>query len=150
MTATYTNQPGVRPIDTVRFEIDDKDTIPETDAMLSDEEIQYLIDSSRHILLAAASAAEAVATKFSDEASEKTVDDFTLKFSGGGQAESYTARAKSLRDRAYRTVGGKVYAGGISESDKRGMEQDTDRVDSAFTIGMDDNVAAGERGISEF
>ena len=42
MTATYTNQPGTRNIDTVRAEIDYKDCIPETDAQLSDEEIDVL------------------------------------------------------------------------------------------------------------
>ena len=40
MTATYTNDPTNRPIDRVRLEIDDRDTIPETDALLTDEEIQ--------------------------------------------------------------------------------------------------------------
>ena len=36
MTATYINDPTNRPIDTVRFEVDDRDT---DNAALSDEEI---------------------------------------------------------------------------------------------------------------
>jgi len=133
--------------------IDDKDTIPETDALLSDEEIQYLIDTSRHILLAAASAAEAVATKFSDEASSKQVGDLKITYADGGQAESYKTMAKALRNRAYRRAGSGVYAGGISHADKDTQEEDTDRVQPAFSKGMDDHESSGtttDRGILEY
>ena len=46
MTATYSNDPAGRQIDEMRFLIDDKDT---DNALLSDEEISYLIGSYRHL-----------------------------------------------------------------------------------------------------
>jgi hypothetical protein len=151
MTATFTNQPGVRDIDTVRVEIDDKDCTPETDAILTDEEIQYYIDNNAHILLASAAAADAVASKYSDDAKSKTVGDLRIDY-GEGRAASYTTRAASLRQRAYRKAAGKVYAGGISVSDKRKRESDTDRVPSEITIGMDDNETsnASVRGVMDY
>jgi len=138
LTATYTNNPSGRQIDAVRFAVDDKDCIPETDAALSDEEIQYLIDSNNHILLAAASAAERIGAKYSSDPQSKTVDDFTITY-GSGRQETYGALAKRLRAEAAKAVGAKIYAGGISKSDKDAAEADTDRVLPQFSIGMDDN-----------
>ena len=138
MTATYTNQPGTRPIDTVRFRVDDRDTIPETDAALSDEEIQYLIDTSTHILTAAAAAADAIAGQYATAAKSKKVGDLEVDY-GKGQAAEYVALAKSLRAEVSKKAGAAVYAGGISKSDKATAEADTDRVPSVFTLGAMDN-----------
>ena len=142
MTATYTNQPGTRDIDTVRFEVDDKDCTPETDAALSDEEIQYLIDSNNHILLASAAAADTIAAKYSDAATSKKVGDLSISYGGGGDgggiAATYQLLAKALRLRAVRTAGGKIYGGGLSKSEKTTVLADTDRVQHEFTVGMDD------------
>ena len=138
MTATYTNDPSGRPVDTVRFEIDDRDTIPETDAALSDEEIQYLIDTNTHILLAAAAAADAIAGKYAADAKSKKVGDLEVDY-GEGQAASYITLAGTLRQRAYRKAGAGVYAGGISKTDKDTAEADSDRVPSVFRMGMMDN-----------
>ena len=149
MTATYTNQPATRPIDTVRFEVDDRDTIPDTDAVLSDEEIQYLIDTNTHILFAAAAAAEAIGSKFASEAASKKVGDLEIDY-GDGQAASYSALAAGLRSRARRKAGVGVYAGGISKTDKDVAEADTDRVPSPFTIGMMNNPATAVDGREDF
>lgn len=154
MSATYTNDPGNRPIDTVRFEVDDRDCIPETDALLSDEEIQYLIDSNTHILLAAAAAADAIAAQYGDTPQRKQVGDLVTDY-GDGLTTSYAGLAKALRSRAYRKAGTGIYAGGISKTDKDTMEDDTDRVQPVFTIGQHDSPGTGsshtvDRGIIDY
>lgn len=146
MTATYTNQPGVRGIDTVRLRIADTDTIPEGDAALSDEEIQYFIDNATHILYAAADAAETIGAKYADLPVSKTVDGFSLSY-GDGQSSSYAMLAKRLRAKAAK--GAKWYAGGLSESDKRTAELDTDRVQPVFQLGMHDH-AGTDTSINDF
>jgi hypothetical protein len=124
-----------RPIDRVRFEVADRDTAT---AKLSDEEIQYLIGDSNHILYAAAAAAEAIGGQSASGLASKSVDDFTLSFPSGDLG-SYSALADALRKRAARKAGGSLYAGGLSKTDKAAMETDLDRVQPAFSIGMDDN-----------
>ena len=147
MTATYTNQPGTVDIDTVRFEVDDKDT---DDAALTDEEIQYLIDSSNHILLASAAAADTIGAKYSDSAVSKKVGDLSITYGGGGIAATYQALAKALRLRAVRTAGSKIFAGGLSKADKATVKADSDRVQSEFTVGMDDAAPDSVRGIVDY
>ena len=146
MTATYANSPGIRNIDTVRFEVDDRDADA---ALLSDEEIQYLIDSNSHILLAAASAAEAIASKYASDAKSKKVGDLEVDY-GEGQAATYESLAKALRSRAYRKAGGNIHAGGVSRSAKNTVVADRDRVPPVFTVGMDDSQGTSVRGIIEY
>jgi hypothetical protein len=150
MTATYTNQPGTVDVDTVRLETDDKDT---DNPLLTDEEIQYYIDSNSHILLAAASAAEGIASKYSDSPSSKSVGDLKLTYDQG-RAVTYGEMAANLRARAYRKAGANIYAGGVSKSDKDAAKADTDRVQPVFTIGMDDAKGSGgqdtDRGIIDY
>ena len=140
MTETYTNDPANRPIDRVRFEVGDTDT---ANAKLSDEEILMLIGDTNHILYAAAAAAEAIGGQDASGLESKSVDDFKLSFPSDGTLGSYSALASSLRMRAARKAGGSLYAGGISKADKAAQEQDADRVQPQFTIGMDDNETVG-------
>ena len=147
MTATYVNDPTGRPIDTVRFEVDDRDT---ANAVLSDEEIQYLIDSNSHILLACAAAADAIGAKYASEVSSKQVGDLRLDYGPGGVGGSYGLLAKSLRLRAVRKAGSKVYAGGLSKAEKITVAKDTDRVLPVFVIGMDDSYPQPDRGIIDY
>ena len=151
MTATYTNQPGTRNIDTVRFEIDDRDCTPETDAVLTDEEIQYLIDSNHHILLAAAAAADAVAAKYAADVETKQVGDLRISYGSGGNAASYESLASTLRARAARKA--VPYVGGMSHAEKTTVKKDTDRVLLEVEVGMDDNETAGtatDRGVMDY
>ncbi len=147
MSATYTNQPGTIDVDTVRFEVDDRDT---ANAVLSDEEIQYLIDGNNHILLACAAAADAIGAKYASEVESKQVGDLRVAYGQGGVAASYGLLAKALRLRAVRKAGAKIHAGGLSKAEKTAVALDTDRVQSEFTVGMDDNVAEGERGLDGY
>ena len=139
MTATYTNNPANRQIDRVRLEIDDRDTIPETDALLSDEEIQYFIDTHKHVLLAAAAAADQLGARFSGDPKSKKVGDLEIDYGEGGRSESFKAVAKSLRDRARRQAGANIYAGGLSQGEKATEKAKTDLVQPSFTVGIHDN-----------
>lgn len=147
MTATYINDPQNRPIDTVRFEVDDRDT---DNAALSDEEIQYLIDSNNHILLAAAAAADAIGAKYASEVESKQVGDLRIAYGSGGVAASYGALAKALRMRVARKAGSKIYVGGLSKAAKTAVKADTDRVQSEFEVGMDDSEPTAERGLVDY
>ena len=147
MTATYTNQPGVRSIDTVRLLIFDRDTIPATDAKLTDEEIQYFIDANAHINLAASEAAMAIAARSAGEGTSKKVGDLMIE----GVGISYRDLAKNLRLKAARTV--KAYAGGLSIAEKDTVDKDTDRPTPDFERGMHDHERSGQtadRGVVDF
>ncbi len=147
MTATYTNQPGTRSIDTVRLLVYDRDTIPETDAKLTDEEIQYFIDANSHINLAASEAALAIAARHAAEGTSKKVGDLMIE----GVGISYRELSKSLRLKAPRTV--KAYAGGLSEAEKDAVDKDTDRPRPDFKRGMHDHERSGQtadRGVIDF
>ncbi len=137
MTATYTNNPTNRPIDRVRLEIDDRDTIPETDALLTDEEIQYYIDSHNHILLAAAAAADQLGARFAGDPKSKKVGPLEIDF-GGGRSAEFKGVAKRLRAQAAKRSG--PFAGGLSKAKKVTGRADTDKVQPVFTIGQDDHT----------
>jgi len=80
--------------DKVRFHIGDTD---ETDQLLQNEEINYLLSETTNVLLAASRAAKTVAAKFSRQA-DKTVGD--LRISLSQKAKAYMALAADLEKRA--------------------------------------------------
>ena len=137
MTATYTNQPGTVDRDTVRHLINDKNVTSSTNALLTDEEIQFHIDNEPHIYIAAAEAATAIASTFGALEKVKEVGDLRREFGEGGRVATYHGIAARLRANAYNKV--TPYAGGLLESEKRTGEQDTDRVDPAFVRDQMDN-----------
>ncbi len=147
MTATYTNQPGVRDVDTVRLKVYDRDTTTASSAKLTDEEIQYFIDSNSHIDLAASEAALAISAKHAGEGTSKKVGDLMIE----GIGMSYRDLAKSLRLKAPRTV--TPFAGGLSEAEKDAVDKDTDRPPADFERGMHDHERSGQtadRGVIDF
>jgi len=80
--------------DKVRFYIGDTD---QTDQLLQDEEINFLLTETTNVLLAASRAAKAVAAKFSRQA-DKAVGD--LRISLSQKAQAYTTLAADLEKRA--------------------------------------------------
>ena len=139
MSFTYTNQPGTRTIDTIRFEVDDK---TETGHVLSDEEIQYLIDNNASTLHAAAAAADTIAGTFARGGmTEKQVGDLRIRYDD--PAAHYATLAKSLRRRAATKAA--PYAGGLSTSDKDTMVADTDRTRIVLIPGRDSDTGSGGR-----
>ena len=153
MTATYTNDPANRPIDEIRFLIRDTDTIPETDALLSDQEILYLLGTHNHVYLAAAAACDTIVAKYAGDVESKQVGDLRISYGSGGQSIDYANLAKTLRTQAAKRSAGKIYAGGISETDKRRIEADPDLVPLVFSVGMDDSEYTGQnvdRGVMDY
>ena len=139
MSATYTNDPNNRQIDRVRLEIDDRDVTTETDALLTDEEIQYYLDTHSNVLLAAAAAAEQLAAKFAGDPKTKIVGPLEISYGDEGRSKTFTAVAKRLRAQVARRGGANLFAGGLSQAKKRTEKALADKVQPSFTIGQDDN-----------
>lgn len=98
MTWTYSGDPSDSDVDAVRFLVGDTDT---TDQLLTNEEIQYLVDEQGSAHTAAAAAANAIAAKFSRKADEsKSVGDLSLSNSYSQRAKSYLDLSTSLQARA--------------------------------------------------
>lgn len=123
--------PGETDRDWIRFVIGDTDS---TDELLQDEEIDAAITNEGNKYAAAAMCAEAIGGKFSRQ-SNKTVG--PLSISASERSAQYFALAERLR----RSIGRRVaaWAGGISESEMRDAEKDTDRVEPSFERGMHDS-----------
>ena len=138
MAATYTNDPANRQIDRVRLEIDDRDTTTEANALLTDEEIQYYIDTHSNVLLAAAAAADQLGARFAGDPKSKKVGDLVIDY-GDGRSATFKAVAMRLRAQVSRRGGANLFAGGLSESEKVTEEAKADKVQPRFTIGQDDN-----------
>jgi hypothetical protein len=103
--------------------------------LILDEEIAYALGQEANARAAAARVARAIAAKFARKA-DKSVGD--LKISFDQQYKHYIALAEELtRDAAI--YGAIPYAGGISESDKQSVEDDTDRVNPSFKRRLHDN-----------
>lgn len=139
MTATYTNDPQNRTIDRVRLEIDDRDVTTEADALLTDEEIQYYLDTHTNVLLAAAAAAEQLAVKFAGDPKSEKVGDLVIDYGAEGRSATFKAVAKRLRAQVSRRGGANMFAGGLSAAKKRTEKALADKVQPSFAIGQDDN-----------
>lgn len=135
MVWSYSGDPAANPKDAVRFYLGDTDP---DDPQLQDEEILFLVQKfAGNVYLAAADAARGLAGKYSRRA-DKAVGDLRLSFSQ--QAQNYWELAKRLQTEAGKRA--VPYAGGISKSDKKTQEEDTDRVRPAFKRGMMRNKRA--------
>ena len=132
MTWTYTS-PLSGDRDKVRTYIGDTDT---TDQLLSDEQIAFALTEEGTVRAASAIAAEWIAALFSRKA-DKSVGDLSISYSQ--RAAQYTALAVRLRGRSSRLA--LPYFGGISETTKDTREDDSDRVEPAFTVDMLDDPA---------
>lgn len=122
--------------DKIRLEIGDTDT---TDQLLSDEEIAYFagkysVSTESGLLLAAARCCEAIAAELA-----RRVD---ISRSLGGEKidkkahqayEHYQTLTTTLREKAVAVAGVSPFAGGISRDSKDTYEEDSDRVEPAFT-----------------
>lgn len=145
MTTTYSNNPSGDQIDAIRLLIGD--TVVAT-AALTDEELQYYLDTAGNLYLAAAYAVEAIMSAQGGGITSKQVGDLKVTYGGPGGASGLAALAKTLRARAARTSG-TPYAGGISVADSDAIEAETDRTDPSFVVGRDDNpsVDTTETGV---
>jgi hypothetical protein len=108
----------------------------QTDPQVQDEEINFALTQRPSIWGAAAMVCRSISSRLSREAD--TVDK-DLRTVLSARAKAYAARANEYDLKAAVRGGAMPYAGGISIADKVTNEQDTDRVQPAFTVSMDDN-----------
>lgn len=114
--------------DRVRFLVQDTDA---NDQLLQDEEIAWLLTEEGSVRAAAIIAAETVAGKFARQA-DSAVGDLSISYSQ--KQAQYAALAARLRRTA--SLSAVPLVGGISVSRKQTVEEDTDRVEPAFAVGM--------------
>jgi hypothetical protein len=146
MSWSYSGNPSSTPLDEVRFLTSDTDqTKPWT---LQDEEIQYAITlysgASPQIgdnLLAAAVCAETALGKLRGIPGRKKVGDLERDYSA--TFKFYQDLATTLRNRA-NLKGVRIYAGGISRSEKQANDSDTDRVLPAARVDGMNHLRQGD------
>src|SRR3990167_10734711 len=124
MTWTYSSTNLSTDLAKVRSLVGDTDT---NDQQLTDEEIDFYLDNACNLYYAAANASEALAGKYQRRV-DKSVGRASLAASQ--RAKGYREQAASLRAQAAVYSGITPYVGGISESDKDAIEDDSDRVRS--------------------
>lgn len=131
----YSGDPTNSQLDEVRFLTGDTDrSRPWT---LQDEEINYTIAQyPSNVLLAAAICAESVVAKLKGTMGDKSVGNLSISYNVT-TIEMYSATAYRLRQRA-NIAGVKLTIGGTSRSQKRVLDEDSDRVQPAGKVdGMD-------------
>jgi hypothetical protein len=128
MAWTYSHSPDTSTLDWVRLVIGDTDS---NDKLLSDEEINAIINKSINVWHAAYYAALLIASKFARLADE-SVGDVSVRYSQ--KSEQYYRLADKLKQEANTKSYVSAYAAGISLSDKAFNESDNDLVKSKFKI----------------
>ena len=108
--------------------------------MLQDEEIDAFLSLEGGRDIAAGHAADAIGATFARQV-DKSIG--KLKISMAQASNHYFALGERLRFKAASRAA--PYAGGISQSDKRDVEADTDRVKPGISIGFTDF----DKGIDE-
>lgn len=119
--------------DQVRFLIGDTF---QSDPQVQDEEINFAVSQRSSVWGAAAECCRSIAAKF---ARSVDVTAGSSKSSFSQMAKAYTAKALDFEAKAAMGGAGLPYAGGISIADKLQQEQNEDRVNPQFQIGMDDD-----------
>ena len=131
MAFTYTSDPENSKRDAVRLLTGD--TVS-TDALLQDSEVEYFLSLyDDAVYPAAAAACDAISSKYARQA-DTTNGRLSVKASQ--RSEAYAKKAKDLRRDTL--LGAEVFAGGLTISGKDDLNADTDAVQPAFSVGMDD------------
>lgn len=122
--------------DRVRFLTGDTNA---ADQQLQDEEITWLVSQRSDVLLAAADACEGIAARYTRQAD---TTNSKLSVAASKRAAAYAALAKMLQQRALTLSGAQMFAGGLTISGKQVLDENTDAVQPAFSIGKDDEPGA--------
>lgn len=134
MTWTYDlDELAGTPLYQVRYLVGDTDTDHQE---IQDEEINFSITQTPSIYAAAADVARSIGARYTrrvDEAAGDTKKNYSQR------AKAFIALAAQLSNYAAGRSGAFAYAGGISRTDKRQQEQNTDRVKPQFNLGLEDN-----------
>jgi hypothetical protein len=135
----YTGDPQNSPVDAVRFLLSDTST-PE---LLSDTEIEWLLDQHGNAYSAAAAGARTLGGRNAGVADSKSVGPLSISKSNTGKR--WFDLANLLEAKARAGLAGTAlapYSGGISRSDKELIEEDTDRDAPWFKRGLMDHPEA--------
>lgn len=134
MSFTYAGELST-PLDQTRFLIGDTDP---REPLFQDEEIAGNLTIYTQPIDAAIALATAQASKYARKVT-MSVDGLSVNYSD--LAKQFTALAQQLRkQRSERPgAGGVPYVGGVSISDVRSNDRDTDRVRPQFGVGMEDD-----------
>lgn len=132
----YGNSPTATNTDGVRLLVGDISTSAANN-MLADSAYTFFLAQSPNLYSAAALACDALAALWASTFEWKQVGDMQLR---RNSAERYRMLSGQFSRQANILVS--PSAGGISISDKRGLEMDTDRVAPAFTRKLLDNPEA--------
>lgn len=133
---TYTRNPGQATLqqrrDEVRFQVGDTE---DNDPQFADAEIDGLLTAAGdNTLIASIAAAERLQARY---ARHQPVTQGGVSV-GGSRSDQYATLAKMLRRGQRVAAGGGFFAGGRSKSLKQAARDNTDAVQPAFAIGMDD------------
>ena len=131
MTFTWTGDPSASTIEQVRAEIFDTDS---TNALFTDEWIEYVYVQEHTVLNTAARLCEQLSVKYSSDVSRAIGP---LRVDLSDKSKLYAERAKELRKRAMKFA--EPYVGGISDAKETIFEQDSDIKQPIFSKGMMDN-----------
>lgn len=117
------------------------DTVCEA-PQLQDEEINLYLSLRSSIWGAAAECCRTLSSQYSRSA-DLRAGDSERKFSQ--MATAYALRAQQFDAKAAASGAGLPYCGGISQPDKETQQQDPDRVNPQFALGMfDSNLPVGQ------
>ena len=147
----YRGTPSTDVNDAVRLLVGDLSTSTGTE-IFSDGEVDYFVASYANVELAASAAVKSMIGTSRGRTLvgvvKKQVGDLRLEYGNMDINQVLTAKAKQLRMLGVRRV--KPYAGGISDSDKKAAEADSDRVKPHFVIGQFDHPGLGINSTSTF
>lgn len=129
----YGGAPLTSNTDALKFLVGDQSTSSATE-LLSTAECNYLLSVYGGPRAAAPYAAESIAADLAVKV-DKAVGDLRLGLEK--QFDHYMTLAASLRRAG--SFSAVPYAGGISVSDKQGVEADSDRVPPMFSVGVHDH-----------
>jgi hypothetical protein len=130
---SYSGNPDRSDTDEVRFLIGDTDN---SDLLLREEEVEYLLAQNGSPLKAAIVAADTIANRFSQDSSSYRIGSVEVR--RGQRAEQFRRRADELRSMLLEQ-GVTLYVGGISVADKAAVVGGADRVSPAFKVGLFEN-----------
>lgn len=140
----YTGNPSTVTTDAIRLLVGDISASTAAEYLADADYTFFYAQSSNDIYLAGSLAANSLAMlAAAGGVIEKQVGDLALKW----DYNQYLALSRKLEQQAAANVS--PYAGGISRSDKRGIEQDTDRVRPAIRRGQFDNPWVVDPNVSE-
>jgi hypothetical protein len=131
MTFTWTGDPAASTIEQIRAEIFDTDS---TNALFTDEWIEYVLTLEHTVLNTAARLCEQLSTKYAGDV-DRAMGPLRVDLSK--KATYYYARAKELRKRAMAFA--EPYVGGISKAKDAIFENDSDLNQPIFKKGLMDN-----------